>query len=154
MNLQDLRDWLAALSTLVVGAVALWIAYHQLRIERYRLRHDLSQRRLEVFVAVRDLLKSEVVSGPSSDAALTQFDLATASAPFLFGPDVTAFLAEVRSRYVEILGITDEQKDGAFPDDATRSERLEQRRRHRQWMREQLVDTQRVFKKYLDLSQG
>jgi hypothetical protein len=135
----------------VVAALGLWIAYQQFRLQRYALRRDLTQQRLAIFNAVRELL-GEVGKRSPPIEAVDQFNQATVGAPFLFGAEVATYLEELRRRYLEVWGISDQQADEGFRTEPAEAEALAVKREHRAWMRAQYHDAERVFKKYLDLS--
>jgi hypothetical protein len=142
------------LATFLVALIGAGIAFRQYQIQKYRLRLDLSERRLAVFSATRELLRSAVFRQSTTDDSLVTFDLATAEAVFLFQDDVTGYLDQLRNKYCEILEISDVEHDDAFADADERAVRLGERREHKKWMREQLAGAQVVFKRYLDLSKA
>lgn len=148
----EIKEWLTALMTPVVAILGLWIAYQQLKNQRYALRKDLTQQRLVIFNAVRELLEEGLGNPPPPIEAVDRFNLATVGAPFLFGPEVTTYLKELRQKYLEVWGISDQQADEGFNNEPDKKKALATRREHRAWMRTQFLDSERVFKKYLDLS--
>lgn len=148
----ELKEWLCALTTPVVAILGIWIAYQQLKNQRYALRRDLTQQRLVIFNAVRELLEVGLENQLPPIEAVDRFNLATIGAPFLFGPEVTTYLEKLRQKYLEIWGISDQQADEGFNNALDEKKALAKRREHRAWMRNQFLDAERVFKKYLDLS--
>ena len=46
--------------TVIIALIALWIAYQQWRINDLRLRHELYDRRLNVYKSLRKLLNDAV----------------------------------------------------------------------------------------------
>jgi len=152
MAMDSLRIWLTALTAPAIAALGLWIAYQQFRLQRYKFRADLSEKRMAVFVAVRELLDAALSAQLPPEDALVRFRLATASAPFLFGPDVNQFLARLHSSYAKVLEISEIRQEEAFADDQERRNLLAERRDLKSWMRGQLTEAQSVFRPYLDLS--
>lgn len=150
--MESLRLWLTALTTPLIAVLGLWIAYQQFRLQRYRFRYDLSERRLAVFFAVRELLKATLAVRRPNDEAWAKFALETAGASFLFKADVTNYLDRLRKSYLKIAEISDIEEDKDFADDEQRRMFLEKRRNERQWMREQLKEAENIFRPYLDLS--
>jgi hypothetical protein len=47
-TMENLRLWLTALTTPLIAVLGLWIAYQQFRLQSYRFRYDLSERRLAI----------------------------------------------------------------------------------------------------------
>ena len=148
--METLRLWLSALTAPLIAAFGVWIGLQQYRLQKYKLRHDLSDRRWVIFSATRELIRSSVVS--MSDDSLVTFDLAVVGASFLFGADITKYLATLRTSYCKLLEISDIKSDNDFANDADRAFLLEQQREERRWMRDQLDAAERVFRPYLDLS--
>jgi len=150
---EQIRLWLTALSTPALAAFAGWIALQQYRLQHYRLRLDLSQRRFAVFVATRNFALTAVTKLQASDEALLAFDAATAEAPFLFGSDVTEYLSALREGYCELLAIADQRQ--THENDAAESRRLgSDWAMRRQWFRDELKRAQDVFRPSLDLSKA
>ena len=150
--METVREWLTALSTPAIAILGIWIAYQQFRIQRYRFRHDLSERRLSVFSAVRELLLAALTTRRPPIEAVDEFNLSRASALFLFGPDVNEYLHELQKNYLAIWEISEQQAEEGFANQQEQQDHLKIRRELRKWMREQLPEAQNVFKKYLDLS--
>jgi hypothetical protein len=149
---ENLRLWLSALTTPFIAILGLWIAYQQFRLQRHRFRFDLSERRLAVFFAVREFLRSTLAVRGTNDEAWTKFALQTAGATFLFKADVITFLDRLGKSYQKVAEVSDIQADKAFNDEAEQGMLLAERRDEWQWMREQLKEAERVFRPYLDLS--
>jgi hypothetical protein len=150
----DLRELMAALTTPVLGALGIWIAYQQYRTQRFALRRDLIQQRLAVLNAVRDLLREGCNKQRPDIDAVNQFSLATVAAPFLFGPEVEQYLDEVRKKFVDVWDLADRHADEAFHGDGDRDQALAKKREYVAWMRSQFKAVEQVFKKYLDLSRA
>lgn len=150
--MENLRLWLSALATPLIAVLGLWIAYQQFRLQRYRFRYDLSERRLAVFFAVREFLEATLAVRLPNDEALAKFTLQTAGAAFLFKADVTNYLDRLRRSYLKIAEVSDIESDKDFASDEDRRVLLKERRNERQWMREQLKEAESVFRPYLDLS--
>jgi hypothetical protein len=149
---EQIRLWLTALTTPALATVAGWIALQQYRLQRYRLRHDLSERRLAVFTAARDFARTAVTKLEASDEALVAFDVATAQAPFLFGADVIDYLAGLRHSYCILLGVADQRQLGDIPERPEGAQARSDWVVQRQWLRDELKKAQQVFRPYLDLS--
>lgn len=152
--MNELREWLAALTTPMIAVLGIWIAFQQLRLSRYQFCNDLTEKRLLIFYAMRNLLGAGL-KGPYPDIKeVDEFELAIVEAPFLFGPEIISYLEEMGDKYMAIWLISDQQKDKDFEDRRDEQQKLEKRREYKKWMREQIVQSKKLFKPYLDLSKA
>ncbi len=150
--METVRLWLSALMTPVIAALGLWIAYQQYRIQQYRLKHDLSERRYAILAAARDLIVAAVSSRRTPEDAFFRFRASIVGASFVFGTDVVAYLDGLRERYSRMLEIEDIKADNAFEGDDQRGSLLEELRNRRQAMRAELEKIDDIFRPYFDLS--
>jgi len=87
MNAKDIIDFLSAALTPTIGGIVTYIAYQQMRINRARHRHELYERRLTVFKAVRSFLSDIIRESKTDFQRVTQFYTDVGEADFLFGKD-------------------------------------------------------------------
>lgn len=157
--MENIREWLAAFTTLMIGALGLWIAYQQLRIERQqhrlegnRLRLDLFDRRYSIFDAARNLVEEAVKNSRTPEEAFWQFRAKSVGASFLLSKDTVEHIDSLRERYSRMLAIEEMKKDNDFGGDEQRPARMEELRNLRQKMREEFQQLEDVFRHDLDLS--
>lgn len=143
---------LIALMTPMIAILATWIAYQQLRIHKYRGRLDLYEKRFNVFLAVREFLKTAAFNRRPPIEALDQFNMNTAEAPFLFDGDVNKYLHTLQNTYLAIWNISEQQAEEGFSDPQEEGEYIKRRRELRSSMRHQLSEAKNIFLKYLDMS--
>jgi hypothetical protein len=92
------------ITTLVVGLVAAYVAWRQWRTAHDRLMLDLFERRFQSFQELTQVV-STALSKPHPDANdLADFDRASQKARFLFGPEVYAYLGQMRVHLVTLIG--------------------------------------------------
>jgi hypothetical protein len=101
-------EWLKALGPLVLGVAVLWAAVWfqkwQVLLAKQKLRHELYDRRMVIYVAFRELLIAlpekgdDDIKGLLRKAAVARFD-----APFLLGddPNIQAYLDELCKRVTD-----------------------------------------------------
>lgn len=150
--MNEVREWLTALMTPVIGFLGVWIAIRQHKIQQYALRRDLMSQRLAVFDAVRGLLEDGLKNRLPPIEAVDQFNKATVSAAFLFRPEVTNYLDELRIKYLEVWNISAQQAEEGFESQLEEAAILARRRELRTWMRTQLLEAKNVFRAHMDLS--
>jgi len=92
-----------ALTTVVLGAIAVYIAWRQWRTAQDRLAVDLFERRFQAFQEL-----TQTITGAFNTKAsvtiddLAKFDVATEKARYLFGAEVHNYLKEVRPKLIAI----------------------------------------------------
>ncbi len=148
----ELREWLTALTTPVVAALGLWIAYQQLETQKRALRRDVADRRLAILRAVLDLLREAAGEPRPPIEAVDRFNVAIVEAHFLFKPELMAYLEGLRDSYLEIWTISTQQTEEGFGAPFAREQALARRRELRSWMRAQGEGAVEAFRKYLDMS--
>lgn len=98
-------DWFQYAQATALALVAIfgvWIAYQQWRTAREKLRLDLFERRVSVFVALRKYVATITQKGGPEPDDVTKFGEAFEQAQFLFGKDVREFLKEVGDRGIRL----------------------------------------------------
>jgi len=96
--LEYIRPW-AHFATLIGIPVALFIAIGnaiwQSHLQRVRLRHDLFDKRFEIYCTLRDFIHKLLMSNGSVETADVQaLAKHAAAAEFLFGPPIVTFMEE------------------------------------------------------------
>jgi len=101
---------------MVVGCIAAYVAWRQWKTAHYRLRLDLFDRRLRVFVATRNLLNKAIINGQLMHRDLHEFAQASQGAEFLFdGPTKQYFQTINELCHVAAMARLRQQRD--VPDD-------------------------------------
>jgi hypothetical protein len=100
--LECMLEWLKALGPLVLGVAvfvaAVWFQKWQVRLAKQKLRHELYDRRMAIYVAFRELLVALPEKGDDDiKALLRKATIARFEAPFLLGdaPNIQAYLEEL-----------------------------------------------------------
>jgi hypothetical protein len=94
-----------ALTTLVLGIVAGYIAWRQWRTSQDRVVLDLFERRFQVFQELTRAINAAFEKPNVEVPDLAKFDVATEKARFLFGPEVHSYLIEVRKHLIDLISI-------------------------------------------------
>jgi hypothetical protein len=101
-SLADLREWLQALLAPTVAIIAVYIAFRQHRTNQEKLRLDLYEKRLAVYHALKDLLGAVMRDADLKIEVLRDFALRSGEAVFLFGPDITEYLDQVKKTAIQL----------------------------------------------------
>lgn len=100
-------EWLKALGPLVLGAAvfgaALWFQKWQVLLAKQKLRHELYDRRMVIYVAFKELLLALPEKADDEiKAAHRKASIARLDAPFLLdNPQIQTYLEEVCKRVTE-----------------------------------------------------
>ncbi|MDM8534306.1 hypothetical protein QUF55_06325 [Clostridiaceae bacterium HSG29] len=81
-------EYISLGATLVTAFIASWIAFHQMKTGKYQLKHDLFDRRMEVFQATHNLLSSLASHDKLNEEIFLEFINAKDKAHFLFSDAV------------------------------------------------------------------
>ncbi len=122
-----------------------YIAWRQHWLDRNKARNDAFDRRYAIYDSLVRLFRSVGVSAGPSDDDLIKFDADTGPAVFLFEPDITRYLDEVRERLVDACNIADFKRDDTFSSPGEREVLLKRGRDHKEWFRVQVREARHVF---------
>jgi hypothetical protein len=100
--LEDYVKVFSALLTPVLAIVAVYIAWQQWRTSHLKLKHDLYERRLVVYLAVMDFLACIMRNTKATDAEMINFLQKTRESYFLFSPELADYLNEIHNRSVDL----------------------------------------------------
>jgi hypothetical protein len=138
---------LPVFATFFLSVAVVLIAWLQWRVARNKLRLDLFDRRYKVYEATRKFLGLILRNGAFTDLELTEFELATSDAKFLFGDDVVQWLEEIRKR---ALHLRTTQKLLSRPrDDHEVAKRAQAEHDDLLWLTDEIATMKSVFTRYL-----
>jgi hypothetical protein len=120
----------AALVALIIGAIAAWIAWHQLQVAREQKRvakakfnFDLFHERYEVFEATWSVLSAMIQGAHDQAERDAAFHNIRPRARFLFGAEIADYMAEISWRMADqrtIDAVTRQRGDVMRPEDIER----------------------------------
>jgi len=145
-SLLDPFAWLAALTAIL----ALWIAYQQFQTNRAKLRLDLYERRFRVFDGLSEFLASVYRDADVKIEDLRKFAVSTNEAAFLFGPDVSAYLDELRTKAGNLRVLNAKLHESDLPIGPDRNQAAKEKARVLEWLIAQFDASRERFAKYRD----
>ncbi len=149
----SVADWLSALLTPVIAAIAVYIAYQQWRTNRRRLELDLYDRRLRIYQATIECISAALSFHPTTEA-IFGFRRSTAEADFLFGPDIRRYLDELFKHGLALQRWAEEYRDRTqpLPPGYDHQKVVEGKHEESLWFAGQHDEALRRFKGYLNLT--
>jgi hypothetical protein len=146
----EIIPYLAPSATLIVGLSVAFIAWHQWRVARSKLRLDLFDRRYKVFEATRKFLGSILRDARFEDSQLFEFYAGTSDTEFLFGSEVVDYLTEIRKRALDMR--LHQKLCEPLPVGKERSCHVQAEHDQLVWLGNQLTAMSKTFRPYLSFS--
>ena len=138
---------LQAVFTFAIAMFVAWIAFQQYQVAKRKLRHELFDRRYEVYESVRKFLSSVATHARVDGDEMVKFLEGTATAKFLFDSEVSEYIEEIyrnslkHSMYDKLLK-NEFERDKRLSLIEKESEKLE-------WLTTQFTVMNEVFGEYL-----
>lgn len=146
-----LLQWTQALGptivSVVVGAIASFVAWQQWRTARHRLRFDLFEKRAAVYEATKRLISVVQLHGQITAEDLGEFNGAVRGAEFLFDGDTRAFVEKIG-----LMGFRARMASLAYDRQENRTELVDEVEDILEFLQQQGPNLEKMFAKYLDLS--
>lgn len=140
---------MSAIGIPIIAAIAAWIAFRQFQIARNKLKLELFDKRMEVYIAVREALGSIARQGNLTQEQQFQYLQGTRTARWLFGPEVSHYLNETLWHKIVDLDLHNTMsKDSAEPE---RTKHIQERTETFKWMIKQYKEFDALVAKYLTL---
>lgn len=143
--------WVQALSVPALAAVGAIIAFQQMSIARTKLQHDLFDRRVEVYSAIRAALTYIEDCGDVTWEGLSRLHTATSVVPFLFPRRFTARIRDIERKARDLFHAQRslQKLDDRLGHDRQRETLLSEVESLRTWLSERLAMLSRTFEPYL-----
>ena len=140
----------AALLTPVIAIVTTYIAIQQYRANQLRLRHDLYDRRLTLYIAVAEFIAHVTQSGTADRAQLVTLQK-TRESFFLFGKEVSDYITDMYKKGVDLECYTEQLDHTNLPGGGERTRIAHERAELVKWFGKQYDVIQSLFAKKLSL---
>jgi hypothetical protein len=150
----DYVQILSAALTPILGILAAYIAWQQWRTNHLKVRHDLYERRLVIYLAVMEFLACIIRNGKASDSEMVTFLQTTRESYFLFGRDIADYLEGIYKESVELQYQSEmlHSPGSNLPVGEDRSKLAREKGDLSKWFGRQFVTSRDKFSKYMCLS--
>ena len=144
------------LLTPIIGLLAVLIAYQQWRtnqrneaINSKRLKHELYEKRYDVYLSARTLLREIMIQGKVTDKMLIDYWAGTNASRFLLKKEMTDYLEELEHKAVDLQTKMEEDAEGTPGYAGGAKERGEMKK----WFHAQIAVLNEKFNPYLNLEE-
>ena len=140
--------------TLIIAAIAVYIAWQQWKTNAMRLRLDTYDRRLRVYQEIKKILSLALRDGALKLEDLQQFISGAAEADFLFGPEIPEYVNEIYKRGLDLWSAHERRRvpREERPDNYDPKKLADEKNAALTWLTGELPHAKEKFKKYLDMS--
>lgn len=116
---KDWVDYFTAFLTPVVAGVGIYFGFAQLKIRRtqaeinkYRLKHELFDRRYEIYEAAKELINIALNTAELEYAHINPVALKTRGAIFIFGDDIVKYVDRLHKDAIQLIVLNRKMKSG------------------------------------------
>jgi hypothetical protein len=141
--------WVQGASTLVIGAIAVYIAWRQHKTTEDALRMNLFDKYYLVYAAIRDLLSHMVTRANVTEEEVLDFLHRTNEAQFLFGADVTNYAEVLYKKAVSLHTLQTQLQEEHLPVGDERASLAREMSDLLKWAAGQLTPLRVLFYPYL-----
>lgn len=154
MDIKSIVEGLSAGLTPLIAVVMTYIAYQQWRTNKSRLTHELYDRRLAVFKAVRAFYGEMGDAGTAKYGMVMRFYAATAEADFLFGDDIRKHIEDLYKKGMNLASLHEKMYPSSgepgLPVGPDRSKVADEHGELLLWfLQDAVAETRKMFRKYL-----
>jgi hypothetical protein len=150
----DYVKLLSAALTPILGLLTAYIAWQQWRTNHLKVRHDLYERRLAIYVAVMEFFANIMRSAGASDLEMVTFLQKTRESYFLFGRDIADYLELLYKKSVDLQYQNSmlHEPGASLPIGEERSRLAHEKAELSKWFSAQSVVARDRFSKYMRLA--
>lgn len=150
-------DWIQivlGICTPVIAGYSVYIGRQQWKLGAYKLKHDLFEKRWNVYVATNDAIVCCINGSDEAQRETYQeFKRKRMDAKFLFPKELNDYLEKINSVISELqAAIRNLQSESLRADSPERSEAEKQVSDQTEWLRSQIEAIVPMFHEHLDLS--
>jgi hypothetical protein len=155
MPFEEILKISQGLLTPVIAIVATYVAWQQWKTNRYKLNLDRYDRRMRVYQEVVRFISIGIRDDNYDDDELLNFRPKVSEADFLFGEEVSKYIAELHQRACNLSRWSKEYRyDSQLkPEGYNHQKVVDEMHKEIVWISSQHEPARNIFKKYLNVSQ-
>lgn len=139
--------------TFVITCFGVYIAYSQYRINRYKVKLDLYEKRYKVVQGYKKAIANVLTHGNLTTEDLNNFLITTKESTYLFGDDITKHLDSVYEKFVNLQLYNTEINENRELEQSLRTEYAHNKKDILIYFNKLIAEAdKKFFKKYLDFS--
>lgn len=146
--MNEIVEILSALLTPTIAVIAVYIAYHQFKVNKHRARIDLYEKRYNLYEQVLRLIQRMIDKDASPDEIIFEFRKDTSGAYFLFGDEIGGYLTTLCDNAIEVQ-LIEEQLSKLKLTKEQIADKKNQKKNLKRWFFTQFKESRKYFYKYL-----
>jgi hypothetical protein len=151
----SLIDVLSALLTPIIALLAIYIAYQQYKISEHRLRHEIYEKRVKIYMAVNKFISQITANGQTNFTNCHEFYSEASEAAFLFDSSIMEYIDQLYGKAIVLI----ELQEKLYPSDESqglevgeeRSNVASQKAVLFKWFAKQLTESKELFTKKIGI---
>jgi hypothetical protein len=154
--MHSLNEFLTTLSgflTPVIAILAVMIAYHQYKIQAYRVRMDLFDRRLKIYNAIMDFMNHIRRHGDAGNDQIFELIKQTVDSKFLFKGKIKLHIDSLLQKALALQEVNKQLANPSLLVGDERTRLVKEMTIHFKSLREQYNQTDELFAKYIKLDE-
>ncbi len=150
-EIKTILSFLSGLLTPVIAVVAIIIAIRQFKIQQYKVRIDLYDRRIIIYDAIMDFMIHVRQHVDASNDQIYEFIEKTSKSKFLFKGEIKEHIDKLIKKALDLQEVNKELSNHNLPKGDERTNFAKERTRLFKSLREQYNRTDELFLKYISL---
>ena len=137
----------------LIAILALWIAYQQYKVQKYKAKFDLFERRMKIYESIRDALENIVRDATTKNVNFNELYTAIRHSRFLFDDELNSYLKEIEKKIIELM-ITNNQLFGteSLPIGEERTKVVHENSEYFTWLTSQLSTLEDKFSNFMRIN--
>jgi len=150
-EIKTILSFLSGLLTPVIAVVAIIIAIRQFKIQQYKVRIDLYDRRIIIYDAIMNFMIHVRQHGDASDNQIHEFIEKTSKSKFLFKGEIKEHIDKLINKALDLQEVNKELSNHNLLKGDERTNFAKEKTRLFKSLREQYNRTDELFLKYISL---
>ncbi len=155
MESQQIINFFSAFLTPLIAITMVYIAYQQWQTNKLKLRKDLYEQRLSIYKSTIELVYTVISLRYANNDQIIKYARGTSNNVFLFGDEINEYLLKINKKALRLKHASEsiQRLSNKVDRDTKRiEEQATVENEIFSWFSNQPENVEKMFKKYLDLS--